>query len=554
MKKWLWVAAVLILGAKQAKAHVLPPPSPNETYATSATVRGVGVTTPGLLWTIDLRNERTGATVSRTIPYPYGFNRRELTLVDFPNLQPNTRFTLEGRLSNGVHETHTFYTRPMEPGAQNSPQILSCSAVQVSFRNSADSGVSNPVGTQYLIEVAEVLHPSTLVTASVSSALGQASEVINITVSGLKPSMAYTVRVRALNEGRAVGWLDSGSLAMGTITTPACSSGAQVQFEQSLYTVSENAGSAVVRVVRSGDLAVMVSGSMRLVSASAQAGVDTAAGPFPFSISPGAFQATVSVGVINDALAEGNEQLTLQLENLVNTIAGIPNNATLAILDDESSGGPTDPPTCGNGICSPTESCSSCVADCGICPGPGPGNPTKRLIISPRQATLHPGDTLPFTAESETIATGVRVPVTPQWSAEGSGVISGAGLLTATQASRTITVSAALAGHESDSVQVTVLAPGAFTDISQAVAYPVPYKSTMASRVITFKNLAPDTKVRIFTADSREVRSLSSVIGENIEWDVKNDNGERVASGVYFYILENPTTAQTKKGKLVIIQ
>jgi len=47
---------------------------------------------------------------------------------------------------------------------------------------------------------------------------------------------------------------------------------------------------------------------------------------------------------------------------------------------------------------------------------------------------------------------------------------------------------------------------------------------------------------------------LSSINGEDVYWDIHNDGQERVASGVYFYVIKNSTSGQKVKGKLVIIQ
>jgi len=165
---------------------------------------------------------------------------------------------------------------------------------------------------------------------------------------------------------------------------------------------------------------------------------------------------------------------------------------------------------------------------------------------------MHPGDTLPFTCVSVDDL-GNSMSVTPNWNVAGAGTISALGVMQALGTAPNATVTASLANNDPDTATVDILAPGAATDISNAYAYPVPWKSTMG-KPVTFTNLAPDTHVRIFTADGRKVVELYSTLGEQILWNVTNMNGEHVASWVYFYIIDNPTTHQTKKGKLVIIQ
>jgi len=95
-------------------------------------------------------------------------------------------------------------------------------------------------------------------------------------------------------------------------------------------------------------------------------------------------------------------------------------------------------------------------------------------------------------------------------------------------------------------------APGANTDLTQAKAYPVPYKATAGVTDITFSGLTADTRIRIFSSDGRLVQTLHSD-GTDVHWTVKNSSQEKVASGVYFYRIENGA-GQLKEGKLVIIQ
>ena len=90
-------------------------------------------------------------------------------------------------------------------------------------------------------------------------------------------------------------------------------------------------------------------------------------------------------------------------------------------------------------------------------------------------------------------------------------------------------------------------------DLSQAKAYPVPYKSTSGVPFITFSGLTANTTIRIFTTDGRRVQTLTSD-GSNVNWLLTNMKNERVASGVYFYRVENGVANQVKEGKLVIIQ
>jgi hypothetical protein len=83
----------------------------------------------------------------------------------------------------------------------------------------------------------------------------------------------------------------------------------------------------------------------------------------------------------------------------------------------------------------------------------------------------------------------------------------------------------------------------------------VPWKSTTSPGYITFSGLSPHAKIRIFTTNGQLVKELEA--GEtDIQkpWYVDNIRGERVASGVYHYVIINGDKTQKRTGKLVVIQ
>lgn len=98
-----------------------------------------------------------------------------------------------------------------------------------------------------------------------------------------------------------------------------------------------------------------------------------------------------------------------------------------------------------------------------------------------------------------------------------------------------------------------VLAGAVSVDLSAAYAYPVPFKPSAGHTIITFKNLAADTKVRVYTIMGEKVVELSDDDADGIiQWPVTNSDGDRVASGVYVYQIKN--SHSEKRGKLMIIR
>jgi hypothetical protein len=109
----------------------------------------------------------------------------------------------------------------------------------------------------------------------------------------------------------------------------------------------------------------------------------------------------------------------------------------------------------------------------------------------------------------------------------------------------------------SDTAMVTIVVSGAggggaSGDLSNAKAYPVPFKGNGGDPGVTFSGLVPGARIRIFTTRGRLVQTLDASDGKDVLWDVRNAHLDRVSSGVYFYIIEG--AGQKKEGKLVIIQ
>ncbi len=84
-------------------------------------------------------------------------------------------------------------------------------------------------------------------------------------------------------------------------------------------------------------------------------------------------------------------------------------------------------------------------------------------------------------------------------------------------------------------------------------AYPNPWDTRRTTnRTMTFAVLPDGATVKLFTLSGFWVKTLTAN-GGNAVWDLRNDAGELVASGLYFYLVDSPTGAQVK-GKVAIIK
>ncbi|MFA5975545.1 MAG: T9SS type A sorting domain-containing protein [Elusimicrobiota bacterium] len=94
--------------------------------------------------------------------------------------------------------------------------------------------------------------------------------------------------------------------------------------------------------------------------------------------------------------------------------------------------------------------------------------------------------------------------------------------------------------------------PPVGVNLSSARVYPNPWRSDRTAAGITFDQMTLNSIVKIFTVSGHHIRSLEAPSG-SVPWDLKNDSGDKVASGIYLYVITN-NQGQKTKGKLVIIK
>lgn len=118
-----------------------------------------------------------------------------------------------------------------------------------------------------------------------------------------------------------------------------------------------------------------------------------------------------------------------------------------------------------------------------------------------------------------------------------------------------ISVQATSGSQNSSMASATVnLAPVSLNDVR---AFPNPWRSDRHSgRDITFDHLTTGSEVKIFTISGHSVRTLQAATtssGLAALWDLKNESGDMVASGIYVYSIKDAAGSKSK-GKLAIIK
>lgn len=119
----------------------------------------------------------------------------------------------------------------------------------------------------------------------------------------------------------------------------------------------------------------------------------------------------------------------------------------------------------------------------------------------------------------------------------------------------------------SPSLSVFALIGGSDRAVSEVYAFPVPFRpngpsaGTGAGQTgtdaagITFANLPSEGTIEIYTLDGRRVRRLEippNLAPASLSWDVKNDGGAKVVSGVYIWRVSSG--GGDKIGRLMVIR
>ena len=110
-----------------------------------------------------------------------------------------------------------------------------------------------------------------------------------------------------------------------------------VQFSDTMYSVNENNGAALITVTLSATSGQTVTVNYATTDDTATAGSDYTTTSGTLTFSPGQTVKTFSVPIINDTLNEPSETVVLTLSSWSNATPGLPNPTTLTILDDDTA-------------------------------------------------------------------------------------------------------------------------------------------------------------------------------------------------------------------------
>ena len=111
-------------------------------------------------------------------------------------------------------------------------------------------------------------------------------------------------------------------------------------------------------------------------------------------------------------------------------------------------------------------------------------------------------------------------------------------------------------GTGTTTLSLTIGGAGNLNTGNSPRVYPNPWRADKhAGHPITFDQMAAGSTVKIFTISGHLIRTLgpqASGLG-TVLWDLTNDSGDAVASGIYIYLITDGQGNKTR-GKVAIIK
>ena len=94
-------------------------------------------------------------------------------------------------------------------------------------------------------------------------------------------------------------------------------------------------------------------------------------------------------------------------------------------------------------------------------------------------------------------------------------------------------------------------------NLAEVYVFPNPYRPSRGHSVVVFDNIPADAKdlaVFSLTGDLVYERTFGGLPQRRMPWNVINNNGDKLASGFYIYILKGENGKKIKSGKIAVIR
>jgi flagellar hook assembly protein FlgD len=108
----------------------------------------------------------------------------------------------------------------------------------------------------------------------------------------------------------------------------------------------------------------------------------------------------------------------------------------------------------------------------------------------------------------------------------------------------------AVSGRTTHLTEFRVVIAAPITNLSQATVYPNPYRPSVAAQLvqgITIDQVPANTVIKIYTIGGELVKQFNVGATGTVVWNAKNEDGQDVASGVYYALLNGGGETKTVK-------
>lgn len=82
--------------------------------------------------------------------------------------------------------------------------------------------------------------------------------------------------------------------------------------------------------------------------------------------------------------------------------------------------------------------------------------------------------------------------------------------------------------------------------------FPNPFRLKLGHEFLTFRNIPEHSNVKVATISGKAVREFSNTAMGDITWDLRNEEGDKIAPGVYMYLVDFP--GGRADGKIIVIR
>src|SRR5262249_13015274 len=109
------------------------------------------------------------------------------------------------------------------------------------------------------------------------------------------------------------------------------------------------------------------------------------------------------------------------------------------------------------------------------------------------------------------------------------------------------------AGTTSSSLQPNVITQVATNSLNAVRVYPNPFRSSRGDTSIILDQMAAGATLNIFTVAGSHVVTLTADTNGKATWNLLNASGDKVASGIYLYVITD-SQGNKARGKLGVIK